>query len=202
MEWLIYLGAVGTSLLLSKFLPSYMSEKAKNLATKEDIEEITKKVENIKKENQIELSKIQGTIDIKIEIERLKSKNTELYFQKQLEAMKELYKLRSKILPNYRMPDMEWDDACQDIANNFKEIEEDIENYTIEYFSVLSNDIINKLDNAKHSAAEGKFKDSNNFKSYQLADSLWKRIDEANSELKSYIELQTHNKTLERNSLP
>jgi len=199
MEWIIYIGAVMTSLVLTKFLPSYMSEKAKNIATKEDIEEITKKVENIKKENQIELSKIQGTIDIKIELERLKSKNTELYFQKQLEAAKKLYKLRSKILPNYRMPNMDWDDACKDIAHSFEEIEENIESYTIEYFSVLSNDIINKLNSAKQNAAIGKFEDPESSESSELADSVWKKIDEANSELKSYIELQTHNKSLERN---
>ena len=196
MEWLIYLGAVGTSLILTKFLPSYMSEKAKNLATKEDIEEITKKVENIKKDNQIELSKIQESIDIKIELEKLKSKNTELYFQKQLEATKELYKLRNKILPDYRMPDMDWDDACQDIAHDFKGTEEKIENFTTEYFSVVSQDIISKLDIAKNCAAEGKFEEPSDLKSYQLADTLWKRIDEATKELKQHVELQTHNKTL------
>jgi len=57
MELLIYLGAVFTSLILSKYLPSYVSEKAKNLATKEDIEDITKKVENIKADNQIKIDK-------------------------------------------------------------------------------------------------------------------------------------------------
>ena len=199
MEWLIYFGAVGTSLLLTKYLPAYISEKAKNLATKEDIEEITQKVENIKKENQIELSKLQGNIDIKIELERLKAKNTEIYFQKQLEAMKELYKLRSEILPNYRMPDMDWDDACQDIALDFKEIEEKIENFTIEYFSVLYQDIISKLDIAKNCAAEGKFEEPTDFKSHQLADTLWKNVDEATKNFKQHIEVQIHNKSLERN---
>lgn len=154
------------------------------------------RLEKIKKDNEIEISKVQGTIDIKIELEKLKSKNTEIYFQKQLEAMKELYKLRSKILPNYRMPDMEWDDACNDIAHNFSQIEVDIENYLIEYFSVLQKTIIDKLDNAKNSASEGKFEnDSSDIKCYQLADSLWKRVEEANTELKEHIELQTHNKT-------
>jgi hypothetical protein len=154
------------------------------------------RLEKIKKDNEIEISKVQGTIDIKIELEKLKSKNTEIYFQKQLEAMKELYKLRSKILPNYRMPDMEWDDACSDIAHNFKQIEEDIENYLIEYFSVLQKNIIDKLDSAKNSASEGKFEsDPTDLKCYQLADNLWKRVEEANSELKEHIELQTHNKT-------
>ncbi|AGR77093.1 hypothetical protein A7H1H_0784 [Aliarcobacter butzleri 7h1h] len=36
------------SLILNKYLPSYFGEKGKNLATKEDIEEITSKVEKVK----------------------------------------------------------------------------------------------------------------------------------------------------------
>ncbi|MCG3657120.1 hypothetical protein [Aliarcobacter butzleri] len=36
------------SLILNKYLPSYFGEKVKNLATKEDIEEITSKVEKVK----------------------------------------------------------------------------------------------------------------------------------------------------------
>ncbi len=57
MEWMTYIISVVTSLILVKFLPSYLSEKAKNLATKEDIEEITKKIENIKTENKIKIDK-------------------------------------------------------------------------------------------------------------------------------------------------
>lgn len=37
-------------LLLKSFLPSYLSEKAKNLATKEDVEYITRRVESVKSE--------------------------------------------------------------------------------------------------------------------------------------------------------
>ena len=49
MESLFIVGAsVTISLILNKYLPSYFSEKGKNLATKEDIEEITSKVEKIK----------------------------------------------------------------------------------------------------------------------------------------------------------
>lgn len=48
MNWLTLLTAIAVSLLLNKYLPAYLSEKGKNTATKEDIEEITNKVENIK----------------------------------------------------------------------------------------------------------------------------------------------------------
>lgn len=37
-------------LYIKKYLPSYMDEKGKNLATKEDIEEITRKTEEVQKE--------------------------------------------------------------------------------------------------------------------------------------------------------
>ena len=39
-------------LFLKNFLPSYMTEKGKNLATKEDIAEITKKTEEVQSEFQ------------------------------------------------------------------------------------------------------------------------------------------------------
>ena len=56
----------------------------------------------------------------------------------------------------------------QDSAHDFKEIEEKIENFTIEYFSVISKDIISKLDIAKNCAAEGKFEDPQTQKAINL----------------------------------
>lgn len=54
MEWLIIiLNAVFVFLLglfLKNYLPSYMDEKGKNLATKEDVQEITRKTEEVQKE--------------------------------------------------------------------------------------------------------------------------------------------------------
>lgn len=45
---LILVISIATNLVINKFFPAYFSEKGKNTATKEDIEEITKKVENVK----------------------------------------------------------------------------------------------------------------------------------------------------------
>ena len=48
------LGAVATAVvglfLLKHYLPAYLSEKGKNLATKEDIAEITREVERVRHE--------------------------------------------------------------------------------------------------------------------------------------------------------
>ena len=48
MDWTTLGTAVTISLLLNKFSPAYFSEKGKNLATKEDISQITEKIESVK----------------------------------------------------------------------------------------------------------------------------------------------------------
>ncbi len=45
---IIIIGNVIAFLIIRNYLPSYLSKKAENLATKEDIAEITKKVEEVK----------------------------------------------------------------------------------------------------------------------------------------------------------
>ena len=66
-------------LILKKYIPAYLSEKGKNLATKEDVEEITNKVEQVKSNyseileeirtsNQIKLSSIDREQNIKKEV--------------------------------------------------------------------------------------------------------------------------------------
>lgn len=160
------------------------------------------RIEKLKKSHALDIANIQGQISADIELQKTRLKNSEIFFQQQLTALKELNKLRQEILPDYRMPDMEWDDACQDIAYNFYKIEKSIESYINEYYSVLPEEIVSKINSAKNSSAEGKFEEPEDLKSYQLADNLWKRIDEATNELKKYVEAQMHNKSEETNQKP
>lgn len=48
IEILLLLAFVGAGFILKNYLPSYFTEKGKNLATKEDIAEITRKIEAVK----------------------------------------------------------------------------------------------------------------------------------------------------------
>jgi hypothetical protein len=50
LQILALVGVVAIVYLVRQGLPAYVSEKGKNLATKEDIEDITRKVENVKTE--------------------------------------------------------------------------------------------------------------------------------------------------------
>lgn len=52
-------GALVLYLFLKSFLPSYLSEKAKNLATKEDIAAITREVEGVKAEFAAQLAELE-----------------------------------------------------------------------------------------------------------------------------------------------
>ncbi|OEF22643.1 hypothetical protein [Aliivibrio logei] len=74
------IGAAFVFLLLKSFLPSYFSEKAKSLATKEDIGEITSKVEQVKSGYAEMLEEIKSNNHLKFaSIEREKTLKKEVY---------------------------------------------------------------------------------------------------------------------------
>lgn len=76
------IGALVVYLLLKSFLPSYLSEKGKNLATKEDIASITNKVESVKTDYAKVLEELRTNNQLKLaEIEREKNIKKEVYLQ-------------------------------------------------------------------------------------------------------------------------
>ncbi|MDN5053833.1 hypothetical protein [Aliarcobacter butzleri] len=85
--WLYWLIIIATSIIVSiiaTLITSYLKEKGKNLATKEDIEEITNKVESIKQEYKEKFDLIQKSNDahfseLKNTKDRYNSKQFEIY---------------------------------------------------------------------------------------------------------------------------
>ena len=79
IDMLIFLNSIvliGFILFFKLYFPSYMKEKAKNLAQKEDIEEITDKIEGIKKVYTSELEELRKDINLRIDAE---GKKREVY---------------------------------------------------------------------------------------------------------------------------
>lgn len=69
-------------LLIKSFLPSYLSEKAKNLASKEDIELITEKVESVKLDYAHLLEEVRSNYQLKFAaVEREKNTKKEVYME-------------------------------------------------------------------------------------------------------------------------
>lgn len=61
----LYLGIASfcIGLIVKSYLPNYMNEKGKNLATKEDIQEITEKTEEVKTEFKKEFQAFSGKVE-------------------------------------------------------------------------------------------------------------------------------------------
>ena len=73
-NWIIFavetcalVAIVITIVLIKHFLPSYIKEKGKNLATKEDVQEITKLTESIQQEFRKEIERFKLDLDFKYE---------------------------------------------------------------------------------------------------------------------------------------
>lgn len=76
------IGALVMFFLLKSFLPSYFSEKGKNLATKEDVASITDKVESVKTDYAKVLEELRNNNQLKLaEIEREKNIKKEVFLQ-------------------------------------------------------------------------------------------------------------------------
>lgn len=97
VETLLIVVGIIVGLFIRQFLPSYMQEKGKNIATKEDIADITKLTEDVKAEIEKDLESHRRSFDVEIEELKLKQNqlftNFELYTAKRHECYPELYKL-------------------------------------------------------------------------------------------------------------
>lgn len=60
LEILILIGFIGLILLLRKYLPSYLTKKAENLATKQDIGEITHRIEEVRTQHLAALERVKS----------------------------------------------------------------------------------------------------------------------------------------------
>ncbi|HEU0143434.1 MAG TPA: hypothetical protein VFQ47_01495 [Nitrososphaera sp.] len=95
MDWKITLTFVIASIITwiaRSYLDSYVRKKGENLATKEDIEEITRKVEGVKSEVSVKLELIKWELGKKATIHRLAA---EKEFEALAEIGKALYELQS-----------------------------------------------------------------------------------------------------------
>lgn len=71
-------------LIVGKYLPTYFSEKAKNLATREDIEEITRKVESVKQDFEAANRHLQAQLDRTVFVHRIQ-------FETEFKALSEIW---------------------------------------------------------------------------------------------------------------
>lgn len=147
------LGAIVISVLIAYFI-SYFKEKGKNLATKEDIQEITNKVESVKQEYKKEFDLIQKKNEANFsELKNIKDR----YNSKQFEIYNNLW---TSLIELKFSADTLWDEAnrknLKDFSKKVAEAQKSIETNSLlledtDYGEL--NELIKKFNNFKFGKA-------------------------------------------------
>lgn len=135
-----------------------------------------------------EKSSLDNLLNQKLEIQKQKLKNSEFIFHKQYEASQELYLLRCSLLPEYRTPDMDWEDAIEFVAENLGDSAKKLKDFIGKYFTVLSPKIVELLHRALNAAEEGQYYSDK--QAFMAASTMYKSVEECSSLLKSEVDGQ------------
>ncbi|WP_419317775.1 hypothetical protein ACN2C7_14835 [Caulobacter sp. ErkDOM-E] len=91
------------------------------------------------------------------ETHKLKLKREELIFQREVEAAQAFMSMWRAVWPRYRMPDMDWDDACSDAAEDFGLYEKILEDFLEQHTIAISDTVRQGIESARSIAAREKF---------------------------------------------
>jgi hypothetical protein len=136
---------------------------------------------------------IESRLNQYFEIHKQKVKNSEFFFLKQFEASQSLYQIKKDMLPPYSHPDMGWDDAVALMANDLAKTHKSLRTFLKNYFTVLSPEVLEKLESAAAVAEEGILYGSGDDirePGNRCADSVFTRVSECTSLLKAEVDGQ------------
>lgn len=143
--------------------------------------------------------KYRNSIEAKLsqyfEVHKQKIKNSEFFFQKQFDASQQLYEIKVNMMPPYRHPDMDWYEAIQEMANNLGKTHISLRKFLINHFTILSPEILEKLELAAANAEEGSlFGGGEDIREpgNQCAERVYSLLKEATSQLKAEVDGQRH----------
>ncbi|HBL6966821.1 TPA: hypothetical protein LSH94_003064 [Morganella morganii] len=119
-------------------------------------------------------------LDQMLENYKIKLKKSEFIFQKEFEAASEIVALIRSLLPTYNYPDMDWHDACDEIAQNFSQIEINLKRYLAKNGAILQKIDIDLIECCIGMAGESKFE----INSPEVPDSANKAANELYEKLK------------------
>ncbi len=144
----------------------------------------SEQLEKIKAKYSQELEELKSKFVKETEQYKVQLKKSEFLFEKQYEAAADISALVRHFSPGFYHPDMDWGEACEDIALSSEAIEKDIDKYLAKHKPVLSEQINEQLTRVLNLAAECKFKCNKKTgdvtpEGRQLADELFTAFQEA-----------------------
>jgi transcription antitermination factor NusG len=140
------------------------------------------------------VEKLKHEIQQEMESYKTKLKKSEFLFQKEFEAASQFVALRRRFYPQYRFPEMEWDDACEDFASNFKGVEKALESYLAEHGAALSKKTLDQISHAIAEAGAGKFEvrgDTVSVEGVKTADRVLEVLEKVEDELREAVRSQS-----------
>ena len=88
-----------------------------------------------------DLEELKNRLGTTTESYRVKLKKSEFLFAKEFEAASALVALVRDISPQISRPEMDWFDACEEIAMNFTAIEQHLHSYLRQYGAILPDEV-------------------------------------------------------------
>jgi hypothetical protein len=98
---------------------------------------VNREIERQKAELNKELERLKAELSKDAETYKLSLKKQELIFNKELDAAGDFMILHRQIKPAYSVPDMEWDDACADVARRLGAIETRLESFLARHGAII-----------------------------------------------------------------
>jgi hypothetical protein len=114
-------------------------------------------LENRKSELNTALERVKTSLTQETEGYKLKLRKAEILFERELNAAAEFSDIFRNIYPTYSRPDMDWDDACNDVASKFSGIEQMVQDYLTKHAPVLTDKIRDNIGSCIALASENKF---------------------------------------------
>lgn len=117
-------------------------------------------------------------------------KKAEFLYPKEVEAAEQFISLHSDLRPRYRFSEMEWEDACDDFAFHFEEVEERLEQYRATYGAVLRPGTFDRLSKAITDVGLGKFEvtgDEVSSEGINLANAVMTELEAVEKELREAV---------------
>ncbi|EPQ8526761.1 hypothetical protein [Vibrio vulnificus] len=151
-------------------------------------------MEKEKAEHARELESLRNRLTQDTESYKVKLKKSEFIFEKEYEAASEFVSLKRSFLPTYSHPNMDWYEACDQIAHNFHKIETALGSYLSKHGAVLNKRTKDLLSYSIGIAGESKFDITSPdvpTEANTAADNLFKNLDEAEECLLNQVHSQS-----------
>jgi hypothetical protein len=104
--------------------------------------------------------RLKDELNREMETHRVRLRKSEKFFEIEFEAVSKFVALRRNMMPRHRVPEMDWADACDEIAMQFGELEGLFSDFISEYGAVLSDEAVDLISNCISLAGQNKFEAS------------------------------------------